>query len=42
MSYELVIKRAQLRGTPQLSDIGISGGKIAAVAGGDTRPMRPR
>ncbi|MGO9962714.1 MAG: amidohydrolase family protein [Acidimicrobiales bacterium] len=32
MAYELVVKRAQLRGAPQLSDIGISGGKIAAVA----------
>jgi len=31
MSFEMIVRGAQLRGVPHLSDIGISRGKIAAV-----------
>ncbi len=34
MAYDLVIRSAQLRGSPTLTDIGIIGGRIATIAPG--------
>ena len=32
MAYDLIIRGAQLRGLPQLMDIGISEGRIASLS----------